>query len=222
MATVHRWLSGRPPRFVEPDGHSCATCGHLEHALERLDQAAYAYLLGLYLGDGHVAAFPRTLCLRIYLDSSYPEIVEACRKAMAAVMPFNPPNAMPSNGCTIVQSYSKQWACLLPQHGAGPKHRRPIALCSWQREITEQHPRELVRGLLHSDGSRSLNTVRRNGREYAYPRYSFSNRSEDIKRILCDHLDLLGVAWRRAGNYTISIARREAVARLDEFVGPKR
>jgi hypothetical protein len=32
---------------------------------------------------------------------------------------------------------------------------------------------------------------------------------------------LLGIASRRAGSFTISIARREAVARLDEFVGPK-
>jgi hypothetical protein len=53
-------------------------------------------------------------------------------------------------------------------------------------------------------------------------RYSFSNRSEDIKGILCEHLDLLGIAWRRAGDQNISIARREAVAALDAFVGPKR
>lgn len=63
-----------------------------------------------------------------------------------------------------------------------------------------------------------MNTVRR----HAYTRYSFSNRSEDIKAILCDHLDLLGIAWRRASDVNISIARREAVAALDEFVGPKR
>jgi hypothetical protein len=52
-------------------------------------------------------------------------------------------------------------------------------------------------------------------------RFSFSNRSEDIKAILCEHLDLLGIAWRRAGSQNISIARREAVAALDEFVVPK-
>jgi hypothetical protein len=50
----------------------------------------------------------------------------------------------------------------------------------------------------------------------------FTNRSDDIKAILCEHLDLLGIAWRRASDRNISIARREAVAALDEFVGPKR
>jgi hypothetical protein len=34
-------------------------------------------------------------------------------------------------------------------------------------------------------------------------------------------LDQLGVAWRFSRPTTISEARREAVARLDEFVGPK-
>jgi hypothetical protein len=53
------------------------------------------------------------------------------------------------------------------------------------------------------------------------PRYTFSNRSEDIKATFCAHLDLLGIAWRRAGPANISSARREAVAALDAFVGPK-
>ena len=67
-----------------------------------------------------------------------------------------------------------------------------------------------------------MNTVRHGKRLYAYPRYTFTNCSEDIKAILCYHVDLLGIAWRRASARNISIARREAVAALDEFVGPKR
>jgi hypothetical protein len=51
------------------------------------------------------------------------------------------------------------------------------------------------------------------------------NRSRSfagIQRLLCDHLDLLDIAWRRASARNIAITRRSAVARLDEFVGPKR
>ncbi|MDX6328141.1 MAG: hypothetical protein QOI83_524, partial [Streptomycetaceae bacterium] len=43
-------------------------------------------------------------------------------------------------------------------------------------------------GQIESDGSRHLNGVRRGDRRYTYPRYSFSNRSADIKAILCEHL----------------------------------
>jgi hypothetical protein len=34
-------------------------------------------------------------------------------------------------------------------------------------------------------------------------------------------LDQLGVEWRFSKPNTISVAKRDAVARLDEFVGPK-
>jgi hypothetical protein len=61
----------------------------------------------------------------------------------------------------------------------------------------------------------------RRGRAYRYARYSFSNRSDDIKAILCEHLDLLGIRWTRPNDKDIAVARRKDVARLDEFVGRK-
>jgi hypothetical protein len=218
--TVGRWLGGGAPRFAAPEAFTCPRCGHPAH--DRLDARAYCHLLGLYLGDGHIAGFPRTHCLRIYLDQRYPEIVAGCATSMQLVAPENRVAVHSKTGCRIVQCYSRAWPCLFPQHGPGPKHARAIRLEPWQAELTAAHPRELVRGLLESDGSRHANTVRRGSRRYVYTRYSFSNRSADIKAILCDHLDLLGIAWRRASAANISIARREAVAALDEFVGPKR
>jgi len=218
--TVLRWITGHPPRFDEPEAATCPICGHAAHS--GIDGAAYSYTLGLYLGDGHVATFPRTHCLRIYLDARYPGIIESCRDAIARLVPRNRVAVHRKPGSVVVQCYSRQWICLLPQHGAGRKHEREIALAPWQRQFTHAHPRELVRGLIHSDGSRFQNPVVRGDRRYSYTRYAFSNRSEDIKRILCEHLDLLGIAWRRAGAQTIAISRREAVDALDAFVGPKR
>ena len=46
-------------------------------------------------------------------------------------------------------------------------------------------------------------------------------QSTDIHRLCGEALDRLGVAWRFSKPTTISVARREAVARLDKFVGPK-
>jgi hypothetical protein len=45
--------------------------------------------------------------------------------------------------------------------------------------------------------------------------------SGDIRGIFTDALDLLGIAWRQNRFNSISVARAEAVAALDEFVGPK-
>ncbi|MFV2174189.1 hypothetical protein ACFHW2_26770 [Actinomadura sp. LOL_016] len=95
----------------------------------------------------------------------------------------------------------------------------------WQREIVDEFSEELVRRLLHSDGCRFVNRVRRpvagGERCYEYPRYNFTNVSIDIQRIFTAALDRLGIAWKQMNRKNVSVARREAVARLDEFVGPK-
>jgi len=128
-------------------------------------------------------------------------------------------------GCTEIKSTSKHWPCLFPQHGPGRKHQRKIELEQWQEEIVSRHSGDFARGLFHSDGCRLINRVRRpvqgGDRFYEYPRYLFVNMSADIHRLCGEALDRLGVAWRFSKPTTISVARREAVARLDEFVGPE-
>jgi hypothetical protein len=108
------------------------------------------------------------------------------------------------------------------QHGPGKKQNRTIALSLWQVRIVEADPGRFVRGLIHSDGWRGLNRVRVKGRLYAYPRYQFSSRSNDIRQLFIYGCELLGVAWRLWGRYHVSVARRESVELLDRFVGPKR
>ena len=58
-------------------------------------------------------------------------------------------------------------------------------------------------------------------KRYEYPRYFFTNGSADIIGLCTWALDLLGVAWRRPKYNTVSVARREAVAALDAFIGAK-
>ena len=58
--------------------------------------------------------------------------------------------------------------------------------------------------------------------EYAYPRYFFSNRSEQILAMFCEACDALGIRWTRSNHRNVSVAHRASVAELDAFVGPKR
>jgi hypothetical protein len=112
-----------------------------------------------------------------------------------------------------------------PAAGPGRKHLRTIELQPWQRIIVTGNLGHFARGLFHSDGYRGINRIRRRvadgERWYEYPRYLFTNESQDILRLCGETLDRLGVAWRFSRRNAISVARREAVARLDEFVGPK-
>ena len=189
-----------------------------------LPAASYAYLLGAYLGDGHIVLTRRGVYrLRVARDLLHLNIawwialaIEDVRGRRATLHPRMHSRALD------VSSYWKHWPCLFPQHGPGRKHERRIALVPWQQRIVDAHPDQLVRGLIHSDGSRHINRIKHPKRTYAYVRYEFSNRSDDIERIFCEACDALGVQWRVMNRASISVARRASVARLDEFIGPKR
>jgi hypothetical protein len=174
-STVRNWRIGRVPKVPGEVGPQCDSCGAPPHDFAALPTANYAYLLGQYLGDGTVCRVDRSLCLRIASDAQYPGIISECCDAIAAIRGRRPNIRYHSDMrmATIV-SYWRAWACLLPQHGPGRKHRRTIALTTWQVEIVEARPGEFLRGLIHSDGWRGLNKVRAKGHSYAYPRYQFS------------------------------------------------
>jgi hypothetical protein len=181
----------------------------------------------MYLGDGYIASTRRDVYrLSIACDLKYPAIIEEVAWTLLSFTPSRHvsvqhfPSGSRGRVCWVL-AHSKAWPCLFPQHGPGRKHTRPIILTPWQRQLTDAAPEALLRGLIHSDGSRHINRVKGRGRTYEYSRYNFTNASEDIRGIFCEACDQIGVPWRRMNARNISVARREAVARLDEFVGPK-
>jgi hypothetical protein len=100
-----------------------------------------------------------------------------------------------------------------------------IALRRWQRRLVDANPRGLIRGLIQSDGCRVINRIRHRKRdgapEYQYVRYFFTNASADIRQLFSDACALAGVDSRPTRERLISVARRDSVALLDSFVGPK-
>ncbi|MER7839993.1 transcriptional regulator [Streptomyces sp. NPDC096040] len=224
-AAIRSWQTRTEPRRR---GHSCVRCRDRPSPPE--NPASYAYLLGLYLGDGCISAGRRGVyAMRIVCDNTWPGVIDACEEALRDVHPHNSVCRVKKQGCVAVTSSSKHWPCLFPQHGPGKKHDRRIALEPWQTEIVDSHPWEFVRGLIHSDGCRITNWTTRlvagRPKRYEYPRYFFTNKSDDIRGLYTGILDKLGVVWThctRHGNpYNISVARRADVALMDTHVGPK-
>ncbi|XVU27469.1 LAGLIDADG family homing endonuclease [Actinoplanes sp. CA-054009] len=216
--TVGHWFYGDRPRARaerEANKPRCARCADPPRDLE--DEASYVYLLGLYLGDGHLVTSSKVPVLRVYCTASWPGLVSECGEAMLRVL-ARKVHYVRRGGCVVVESSSNHWPCFLPQHGPGHKHERPIVLAAWQQALVDAHDGAFLRGLFHSDGCRVVNRVKQ---VYSYPRYHFSNESADIMRLCQRSLDRLGVGWRMCRRNLLSVARREAVARLDEFVGPK-
>jgi hypothetical protein len=191
-ATVGYWRRNphRPRRFRggDPDWRPA-------------DSAVYCYLLGLYLGDGHIVRKGRSSRICITLDARHERLASEAGQALTTVFPDRPiaryASATIRKVELLVSDPSLPYA--FPQCGPGKKHEREIRLVDWQLDLTHANPRALIRGLIHSDGCRSMNrftTTLPRGRiaTYEYPRYFFSN---------------------------LSIAHRDSVALLDEFVGPK-
>jgi hypothetical protein len=178
VRTITRWCNGR-----ERDGSSEAS-GPRDQVRRRrqsssisrqsvlcaADLASYAYLLGLYLGDGHIVKQRRGVYqLRISMDSRYPSITGETVRAMRSVLPQNKANVFkhPVHNLVLIVCSSKALPILFPQHGPGRKHTRKIELEGWQRRITFVHAEELVRGLIHSDGCRFMANQLRGKRIYS-------------------------------------------------------
>jgi len=221
VGTARDWLAGRVPKHSRAlGGGSCDACGHKAHRFTELPPT-YVYLLGLYLGDGSIATHRRAVYrLRITLDTKYPGIIRSAAAAMREVRDGRVyVQQRTRQNCVDVSSYWKAWPCLLPQHGPGKKQDRKIALADWQLTLVDRWPQELLRGLIHSDGHRFLNTGRGG---WVCPRYGFTQVSDDIRAIFCDVCDRVGVHWTAAGKRTIYVSRKADVATLDGFIGPKR
>jgi hypothetical protein len=223
LSTVRKWRTckRRAPGSDRRQKRNCPRCDGVP-----LDEPAYAYLLGLYLGDGCLTRQPKGVyVLSIACCDAWPGLIMAAKDATRRAMPLSAVWTRQYRGMTAVKSTSKHWPCLFPQHGPGLKHTRKIELAAWQQVIVDRYPGEFARGLFHSDGYRGMNRVRRvlaDGEHwYEYPRYLFSNKSTDILGLCGAALDRLEVEWRFARPDVISVAKKEAVARLDAHVGPK-
>jgi hypothetical protein len=149
-------------------------------------------------------------------------------EAMAVTFPPAAPRSFrPASGTVDVLTIVHPGVSrAFPQHGPGRKHLRPIVLESWQLAITHAHPNALLRGLIHSDGCRSINrfsTTLPSGRtaEYSYVRYFFSNLSADIRCIFAEHCALLGIRVTQPNHRNLAVSHRASVEIMEAIVGPK-
>lgn len=168
--TVRDWRRRRP-RLAGP---TCPRCWRPARPC-RFTAADYAELLGLYLGDGHITAMPRTQRLRLFLDTKHERVVAETRELLGRCFPFNRTGIQLAHdgAMAVLWVYSGHLGCLFPQHGPGKKHERRIELELWQVAIVAAEPWAFLRGCIRSDGCVFLN---RTGR-YEYLSYCFDNRS---------------------------------------------
>jgi hypothetical protein len=142
IGTIRKWRTGARRGARQARRADCPRCTG-----RPLNEPAYSYLLGLYLGDGYITRGHRDVyALSIACCDDWPGLLAAAKSAMSAVMPASKVLGVQRIGMTEVKSYSKHWPCLFPQHGPGRKHTRKIELAEWQRVIVERYPGDFARG----------------------------------------------------------------------------
>jgi hypothetical protein len=205
-------------RRSESSGPLCPRCWRRARRTE-WSGGDYAFLLGLYLGDGYISDGGRSFRLRISLDARYPRVIADARAVLRRGFPSNRVGELRADGgATVILSvYSSHLPCLFPQHGPGAKHKRRIALEPWQQASIAASPYDFLRGCIWSDGCTFIN---RTG-PYAYLTYDFCNYSDDIRGIFQQACDLAGIEYR-ANADRVRINRRASVERLHSLIGTKR
>jgi hypothetical protein len=120
-STVRDWGCGRGRRLSRRS--ECP-----KHDFASLAGHDYAYLLGMYLGDGCISGHRRGVWrLRVTLDAAYPNIIAECASAMSAVSSGRRVNVLRKRGarCVEVSNYWRHWPCYLPQHGPWAEAHTP-------------------------------------------------------------------------------------------------
>jgi hypothetical protein len=211
-STVRDW---RRPTYVPETRDACWRCWRAIRPV-RFEPADYAELLGLYLGDGHICALPRTERLRIFLDARHALAVDEAEALLRRCFPGNHVGRLVRTSMVVLWVYHGHLACLFPQHGPGKKHERPIILEPWQETLVDAAPWAFLRGCIRSDGCTFVN---RTGK-YEYLSYEFTNLSPDIRALFVRACARTGVQTRGYGK-RIRICQRPSVRLMVEHVGIK-
>lgn len=233
ISTVRKWWNKDAPiaQLAEATDLKSVKC---RFESDSGHQQIYAYILGLYLGDGYISLEPgkyNVYKLRIIQDRKYPQLIEEHKQALQLLFPNNVIGTIDQPGATNVHVYSRLLPVLFPQLGPGRKHTRKIQLQDWQQKIITNFPKEFIRGLYQSDGSRYIRT--QNLRKNVC--YCFTNSSMDIINLFTSTLDLLEIEWTihsrpnitrfgyktNSTKHTINIYKHSEVEKLEQFLQPK-
>lgn len=189
---------------------------------------AYAYILGIYLGDGCITLQDekkKIYRLRITCDAKYPNIINQISDSLKLIMPANKIGFIKRYyqghlSCIDISCYSKLWSDIFSFYRVGRKHTYSIELENWHKEVIKSCTKDFWIGLYQSDGSRFYN------KQSKQIEYNFTQKSTDITNLFCWACDILNIGYgaywcpSRAA-YTVSIVKSMDVANIEKFAKPK-
>ncbi len=231
--TVRDWHAGKLPR------HSCARAtahGSGDHwparpagaaALRNTGSGALNRLrLSTRPVSGrrqHLDHPQRRLRLRVSLDKKYPRIIEECAAAMQAVVAWSKVHRLPTPTNSLIVCLLQVLALPVSPAWPGSKHARKSRLRLAAGAGSRSRPRPSASQALSSLTAAVSSTPEAVGGARR------TTRSQSLHRHQAHLLRSLRLAWapldgafRHPSAKSVYVSRKADVARLDEFVGPKR
>ncbi len=169
-----------------------------------------AELIGVVLGDGHIAAFPRTECLRIVGDFAKPKFVSRSANLVNSVFEKKPHIAKRkgNNGVNIT-IYQKYISKRLNIHTGAQKNRK-ISVPRWILN-NNKFIRRYLRGLYEAEGSYCVHK-----RTYTY-KFMFTNTNESLLRIVERLVKKLGF-HPHISSQMVQVSRKKEVEKIMELL----
>lgn len=188
---------------------------------------SYSFLLGIFLGDGGIYKIKNTFRLYYSNQASYTRINKSICDNLAVLFPSKniAVYKRSESDCVNISMGASGLDKLFP-YGKGVKHLRKIEFTEEQKEIISLYPKEFIKGMIESDGSRYAPRFKECP---TYFIYQFSNCSLDLHDILHFAANLIGLefTFRKSSKKTgapmflTMFNKKKSVLLMDEFIGPK-
>ena len=213
--------------ILKPVAYPIVDESHLEYfKWNESQQGDFSYLLGFYLGDGHlINPKGRSFGVIFTNETTFLEMNQRLQDALKTVFPSKDIKIRQRKTCNCVDiaMYGVNLDLLFP-HGKGYKHTRKIELTDWQLDIIDRFPKPFLKGMIESDGCRYISTKN--------IMYQFNNCSMDLHEVFqraAKQLDLpftfhtsKSKEARVTPLYKTCFYRKKVTAFLDTFIGPKK
>lgn len=176
-----------------------------------------AEFIGIMLGDGGLTHFQCTVYLNSETDQEFAYYTRNLVNKLFGIMPRIYIHKKHKVWRVSISSVNLVKYLTAKGLSLGDKVRIQVGVPSWV-QANPKYIKACIRGLIDTDGSFIVHRYKIKGKEYSYPRLSFSNRSEPLLNFIYKELRRLGFNPKSQKN-AVCLYSQDEVKRYLELIG---
>lgn len=177
-----------------------------------------AEFIGIMLGDGGITHFQCSVYLNSEIDKEFAYYVKNLMSKLFGIIPRiyvhkkHKVCRVSVSSVNLVKYLASKGLCI------GDKVRAQVGVPSWVL-LNPEYIKACIRGLIDTDGSLIIHRYRIKGKEYSYPKISFSNKSEPLLEFIYWGLSQFGLNPKRTYRSEVWLHSQNDVRRYLEVIG---